>query len=376
MTIEEGLQLLKSYVEVKKEKLDKKDDANFKEFSEFIKSLNTFAEKYKSTCNINNVEEFCNLIFQELEKQKQNNVFEPKQELYAVASLALVKEITNNGFIDFEKFHNDFSENLNKFKSKTQDVLQEQNHQEQLQQDEILQNEAKAKEEQIIEEELKIQREKGLEETNLDTSDLEAEALGQINEVSASLAQSCYLTQNNMDIREEIGKLEKLQNTDDFAMPTENRDTTKKDFAGAEINSEQRVSPGEMLNFINDSTQIQFPFSAQKTINDKKFLTEFHKELKGKSTQELQKLIDNMRAKNDALRQEIAELNDKKRKLLETLKNEVNISNKLTAVHNQEFKDSERDFQKTSKDFTKDPHNPNEPKPEDLQRNKFRKRKP
>ena len=68
-----------------------------------------------------------------------------------------------------------------------------------------------------------------------------------------------------------------------------------------------------MLSFIKDKENTQFPFSKEETLNNKFFMLDFNKQLKRMSVQEIQKLIDNIKAKNEALRKEIEEIDEQQK---------------------------------------------------------------
>ena len=82
-------------------------------------------------------------------------------------------------------------------------------------------------------------------------------------------------------------------------------------------------SVSEMLSFIKDKENTQFPFSKEETLNNKFFMLDFNKQLKRMSVQEIQKLIDNIKAKNEALRKEIEEIDEQKINLMKELKGEL-----------------------------------------------------
>lgn len=161
------------------------------------------------------------------------------------------------------------------------------------------------------------------------------------NEILESLQDLAILSENAKNKQEEIRKLQELKETDDFFMPKDN----KKD-------SPQSHQPSveAMLNFIQDSKQNYFPFAKEETIGNRKFIANFNKEIKKKSTQELQKLLDSIKAKNEALRKEIEELDETKINLINEVKKELIDNSKLTKLN-------EMNNQQAEQELTQSPNN-------------------
>lgn len=98
-------------------------------------------------------------------------------------------------------------------------------------------------------------------------------------------------------------------------------------------NENLKVSPDEMLSYIKDKNSIIFPFSKESTLDNKDFMKAFHSVLNTKSNDELEMLLNHMKAKNEALRAELKNLNTKNH-LLEELQDNENLSKEQKALSN------------------------------------------
>lgn len=98
-------------------------------------------------------------------------------------------------------------------------------------------------------------------------------------------------------------------------------------------NENLKVSPDEMLSYIKDKNSIIFPFSKESTLENKDFMKAFRAVLNTKSNDELEMLLNHMKAKNKALRAELKNLNTKNH-LLEELQDNENLSKKQKALSN------------------------------------------
>ena len=113
-----------------------------------------------------------------------------------------------------------------------------------------------------------------------------------------------------------------------------------------------------MLSFIKDKENTQFPFSKEETLNNKFFMLDFNKQLKRMSVQEIQKLIDNIKAKNEALRKEIEEIDEQKINLMKELKGELIDNQKLSTLNEINQKDAEQRLEENKSSIEKSPkHN-------------------
>lgn len=98
-------------------------------------------------------------------------------------------------------------------------------------------------------------------------------------------------------------------------------------------NENLKVSPDEMLSYIKDKNSIIFPFSKESTLENKDFMKAFRAVLNTKSNDELEMLLNLMKAKNKALRAELKNLNTKNH-LLEELQDNENLSKEQKALSN------------------------------------------
>ncbi len=90
-----------------------------------------------------------------------------------------------------------------------------------------------------------------------------------------------------------------------------------------------------MISYIKDEKSIMFPFRKQDTLENSTFLSAFYTHLNAKSNQELESLIAQVRAKNEALRAELKGLQEQNRENLQELlqkgiQDNANLSQELT----------------------------------------------
>ncbi len=165
-----------------------------------------------------------------------------------------------------------------------------------------------------------------------------------IENVENELKELENLTQEKNEKKVEIARLEQLKNDEEFFNPNDFKKEIEKEFQKANVQS--------MLDFIRDKEQINFPFAKKDTLDNIGFKKSFFKELKSLPPQEIQKLIDEVRAKNQALRTEIADLDNKKASLMKDLQSELIDNYKLSefkevneSQHEQKFvKDNNKDI--------------------------------
>ena len=164
-----------------------------------------------------------------------------------------------------------------------------------------------------------------------------------IENVENELKELENLTQEKNEKKVEITRLEQLKNDEEFFNPNDFKKEIEKEFQKANVQS--------MLDFIRDKEQINFPFAKKDTLDNIRFKKSFFKELKSLPPQEIQKLIDEVRAKNQALRTEIADLDNKKASLMKDLQSELIDNYKLSEF--KEINESQHE-QKFVKDNNKD----------------------
>lgn len=93
-----------------------------------------------------------------------------------------------------------------------------------------------------------------------------------------------------------------------------------------------KVQPQEMINFINDKEQTEFPFKSQDTLKNPAFMRSFYKEMLGKSNLEIQDMIKKVKDKNRALEREINEFKAQKTALLVELNQALTANQALSTV--------------------------------------------
>lgn len=273
----------------------KKDD----EFKEFANNLALFTLKYKNEHNINDIKVFVDLV-------KQNTNDKDKEQLKrAISSISLAEECIQNGFVDYEKFYINFREYKIDIASMQENIDAE-----------IL-------------------------ESNTDKDTIS-------NELLESLQDLATLSEDSQSKKQEIKKLQEVKEDNDFYIPKDEKIT----------NSIHSPSVSEMLSFIKDKENTQFPFSKEETLNNKFFMLDFNKQLKRMSVQEIQKLIDNIKAKNEALRKEIEKLDEQKINLMKELKGELIDNQKLSTLNEINQKDAEQRLEENKSSIEESPkHN-------------------
>ncbi|CAD7289510.1 hypothetical protein LMG7974_01587 [Campylobacter majalis] len=100
---------------------------------------------------------------------------------------------------------------------------------------------------------------------------------------------------------------------------------------------ELKIQPKEMIDFINNKEQIEFPFNSQDTLKNPSFMKSFYMQTLAMSNNEIQKLINQVKEKNHILEQEINAFKNEKTALLLKLSQTLSENNTLTSIkYNQE----------------------------------------
>lgn len=241
---------------------DLNDDEDFKEFSQ---TLNVFMQKNKDKINLNDKESFINALKSQILKNYNEDNKDYKDFFFIQAS-ALALEMESNNFINYDKYYANFQ--------KAYDELREK-------------------------ERLK---------------ELEEEREKFFKELSQSLELNKELSKERIELKEQIASYEKALEVDDFINPNQDEKN---------IENSQNISPRELISFIKDEKQIYYPFDRKSTLLNPSFMKDFKKELHHLSNKELEEMIMQVRAKNEALKQELKLLKDKKESLFKELNKEM-----------------------------------------------------
>ncbi|CAM3313716.1 hypothetical protein [Helicobacter labetoulli] len=120
------------------------------------------------------------------------------------------------------------------------------------------------------------------------------------------------------NLTKDIERIKALKSDTEFVPP----------FLNKEISADEKriASVQAMFHFIRDKEQIEFPFKREDTIDNRTFKIDFFEELK--------KLVNEVKLKNQALRAEIAEMKEEKYKLMQELGASIGENNKLTEIKN------------------------------------------
>lgn len=383
MILEKSVELLQDFARQK----------NNPAFIEFVNNLALFINKYKRTYDMNDFDTFVKVISQNIDKNDEN------AKDMAISSIYFAKEISDNGNIDYEKFFNVFNDrklmrdeytDIEEQKQDTNQALKsslknfeqgaanryelsiiikaynqylqqliventlDQNTRDIIQKtQEFVENgvykkfndkELNSFAKDIMEyykNTLKIISNQQDSSSNVYENTNNKEQL--IENVENELKELENLTQEKNEKKVEIARLEQLKNDEEFFNPNDFKKEIEKEFQKANVQS--------MLDFIRDKEQINFPFAKKDTLDNIRFKKSFFKELKSLPPQEIQKLIDEVRAKNQALRAEIADLDNKKASLMKDLQSELIDNYKLSEF--KEINESQHE-QKFVKDNNKD----------------------
>ncbi|MCL9821862.1 hypothetical protein NCR96_08960 [Helicobacter sp. 14348-15] len=256
---------------------------NIYEFSKVTENeeFKNFANHLKCFCESNKEQTNINDIesFKDLIKKELND-----DSKYNESLLYLVETLEKEGFIENEKFYKNFQEHL------------------------------KANNEELQEGE--------------DLGDtLQSELLVNARLSELKTQQDELESQENNDLN---------QNDESFAENTQNNQLldSKEEHQGT------RVSPQDMIHYIKDENSIMYPFHKKDTLENPAFLSAFYSHLNTKSNQELEALIEQVRAKNEALRKELKELQQNKENLQNTLQSELQDNANLSEELEQKKKDT------------------------------------
>ena len=200
-------------------------DKNFKDFAQ---SLLCFCEYNKEKINVNDIENFSLLI-------KEN--FKDLNENYKNFLLNFIEEYKKQGFVDYQKFYNNFQKN---FKFKEED------------------NESKDDLKNSISNELLINT------SYVDLADM-------------MKAQQEVQKQNEQNVEKN---------------PNENLEENTHSNQNKEV-----ITPNQVIAFIKDEKTLMFPFSKESTLENKEFMKAFYADLDSRSNQELEMLLAKIRAK-------------------------------------------------------------------------------
>lgn len=242
------------------------------EFKNFANHLLCFCESKKEQANINDIESFSALIKKELNGDSK----------YDESLLYLIGTLERQGFVECEKFYKNFQEHLQSSNEKSQ------------------------------------------EQEDLEKDKLQSELLvnARLSDLKEQQEQLESLQENHKDLNNSDENFAKNAQNDQFLESQESKNAPQ-------------ISPQDMINYIKDEKSIIFPFRKQDTLENPAFLSAFYAHLDTKSNQELESLIAQVRAKNEALRAELKELQEQnKENLQETLQKEIqensNLSQELT----------------------------------------------
>lgn len=260
-----------------------------------VAEINNLYEFSKETKN----EEFKNfanhlVCFCESNKEKTNiNDIESfsaliKKELnddlkYNESLLYLVGTLEKQGFVEHEKFYKNFQEHL-------------QTNNEELQEGEDLND--------TLQSELLVNA--NLSELKTQQEELESQENNNLNKNDENFAENAQSNQ----------------------------------FLDSQEYKSTQVSPQDMIHYIKDENSIMFPFHKKDTLENSTFISAFYSHLNTKSNQELEALIAQIRAKNEALRKELKELQQNKENLQDTLQKDLQENANLSEELAQNKKDT------------------------------------
>ncbi|TXE84777.1 hypothetical protein FPD46_00645 [Campylobacter peloridis] len=161
---------------------------------------------------------------------------------------------------------------------------------------------------------------KDLENTELENEE-QIERKKAIDELMELIEQNEDLTEKTENIKEDIAHLNEIEN---------------------ESEEKKRLNAQDMINFINDESQIYFPFDRNETLNNIRFMSNFNSELLKLNTSQINEMIENVKKKNEILEKELNQLMIVKKEKIEELKNEMEKnSNNTLLILNEKDLDSE-----------------------------------
>lgn len=229
-----------------------------KEFNQWANNINNFVDLHKKNINVNNSREYCALL-------QQEGIFEHKNTLdesLGFLQLFMHIDLEKKGFVDFEEIYqsftsirNNFLNIQNNFSDKQKELLQE-----------LEQN-------ITLNESIDLQKHsKPSKNSNIDSVN---------TEIESSMESTRKQTAQEQEQTKEQTTMQNTQSND------------------------IEIEPLSLINYIKDEEQIKFPFSREKTLDNPLFLANFYGELNQYKPDEIQALIDKVKAKNQKLREQL-----------------------------------------------------------------------
>ncbi|EHT2556073.1 hypothetical protein KXA94_001708 [Campylobacter jejuni] len=244
-----------------------------KEFIEFAKKLKMFSDSIKNDVNINEK----NVFIQELDKKmKEENFLEENyKDLFFNQAKSFVNEYENNGFIMFDNFQKNFIKEFNNKNLSTEKILN---------------------------------TEKDLEEELITLLSENKENMDIFNKEKADLLNKKIFLEKQIIVRSKKDEFDNL----DF----------------------KTYNAQDLINFINNKEQIEYPFPKEKTLEDENFIQDFRKELKNFDTKTLKEMIEEVKRKNEILKEEIKKISEEKEKIIKEIEAQTELNQNLSALKN------------------------------------------
>ncbi len=159
---------------------------------------------------------------------------------------------------------------------------------------------------------------------NVKTNDIE-EQNENMNSLIKNLEESHSDTAILHNLSKDIERIKALKSDTDFAPPISQE---------VSVDEKRIASVQAMFHFIRDKEQIEFPFKREDTLDNRFFKIDFFEELRKLPSQELKKLVNEVKLKNQALRAEIADMKEEKYKLMQELGASIGENSRLTDIKN------------------------------------------
>ncbi|MCL4573349.1 hypothetical protein [Campylobacter coli] len=245
-----------------------------KEFIEFAKKLKMFSDSIKNDVNINEK----NVFIQELDKKmKEENFLEENyKDLFFNQAKSFVNEYENNGFIMFDNFQKNFIKEFNNKNLSTEKKI--------------------------------LNTEKDLEEELITLLSENKENMDIFNKEKADLLNKKIFLEKQIIVRSKKDEFDNL----DF----------------------KTYNAQDLINFINNKEQIEYPFPKEKTLEDENFIQDFRKELKNFDTKTLKEMIEEVKRKNEILKEEIKKISEEKEKIIKEIEAQTELNQNLSALKN------------------------------------------
>ncbi|WP_376843617.1 hypothetical protein [Campylobacter coli] len=245
-----------------------------KEFIEFAKKLKMFSDSIKNDVNINEK----NVFIQELDKKmKEENFLEENyKDLFFNQAKSFVNEYENNGFIMFDNFQKNFIKEFNNKNLSTEEKI--------------------------------LNTEKDLEEELITLLSENKENMDIFNKEKADLLNKKIFLEKQIIVRSKKDEFDNL----DF----------------------KTYNAQDLINFINNKEQIEYPFPKEKTLEDKNFIQDFRKKLKNFDTKTLKEMIEEVKRKNEILKEEIKKISEEKEKIIKEIEAQTELNQNLSALKN------------------------------------------